>query len=75
MYKRQLFKKSVIPVVLIRYTTLAVSFGKPMGIHRDNIVLWVNSAFIWVFCAFVLIGYDDIMQSDYNITFILKEQL
>ena len=40
-----------------------------------NIVLWVNSAFIWVFCAFVLIGYDDIMQSDYNITFILKEQL
>lgn len=46
-----------------------------MGIRRDNIVLWVNSAFVWVFCAFVLIGYDDIMQSDYNITFILKEQL
>lgn len=46
-----------------------------MGIRRDNIVLWVDSACIWFFCAFVLIGYDDIMQFDYNITFILKEQL
>ena len=45
-----------------------------MDMRRDNIAFWVNSACVWGFCAFILPGYDDMMQSDYNIAFSEKEK-
>lgn len=41
-----------------------------MDIHPVKIALWVNSAYIGVYCVFVQLGYDDIMQLEYNLALI-----
>lgn len=44
-----------------------------MDMHPVKIVFWVNSAFFWCFCAFVLVSYDDIMQIE-NDSFNLERE-
>ena len=63
------FRRSAIPAVLILFTISAVNFGRPMDIHQDNIGFWVNSVYTWSFSVFILIDNDDIIQSDYIVSF------
>ncbi len=44
-----------------------------MDIHPVKPELWVNSAYIWFFCVFIKLDYDDIMQFKYNIALTKKE--
>ncbi len=41
-----------------------------MDIHPAKIALWVNSAYIGGYCIFMQLGYDDIMQLEYNLVLI-----
>lgn len=38
----------------------AVNSGKPMDIHRGNAASWVNSAYVWAFYVFLLLGHDHV---------------